>query len=69
MFESVCEILLINLHPSQDSSIGSISVWYREGPGFKSRQGREFCSETNHAEPSVWAVIHVQHSGHFFRQQ
>ena len=26
--------------PSQDSSIGSISGWYRGGPGFKSRQGR-----------------------------
>ena len=29
----------------QDSSIGSISAWYRGGPGFKSRQGREFFSE------------------------
>ena len=34
-----------NDDPSQDSSIGSISAWYRVGPGFKSRQGREFFSE------------------------
>ena len=33
--------------PSQDSSIGSISAWYRESPGFKARQGREFFSENN----------------------
>ena len=33
------------VNPNQDSSIGSISAWYRGGPGFKSRQGREFFSE------------------------
>ena len=32
-------------YPSQDSSVGSISAWYRGGPGFKSRQGREFFNE------------------------
>ena len=32
-------------NPSQDSSIGSISAWYRGSPRFKSRQGREFFSE------------------------
>ena len=33
------------LHPSQDSSVGSISAWYRGGPGFKSWQGQEFFNE------------------------
>ena len=32
-------------HPSQDSSIGSISALYRGGTRFQSRQGREFFSE------------------------
>ena len=32
-------------HPSQDSSVGSILAWHRGGPGFKSRQGREFFNE------------------------
>ena len=27
-------------YPSQDSSIGGISAWYRGGPRFKSQQGR-----------------------------
>ena len=27
-------------YPSQDSSIGIISAWYRGGPGFKSWLGR-----------------------------
>ena len=27
--------------PSQDSSVGSISTWYRGGTRFKSQQGRE----------------------------
>ena len=31
-------------NPSQDSSIGSISAWYRGGPRFKFWQGREFFS-------------------------
>ena len=34
---------------SQDTSIGSISAWYRGGPGFKSRQGREFFRENKGA--------------------
>ena len=33
------------LDPSQDSSVGSISAWYRGGPGFKSQQGQEFLNE------------------------
>ena len=37
----------IYLNPSQDSSVGSISAWYRGGSGFKSRQGREFFNENN----------------------
>ena len=32
-------------YPSQDSSIGSILACHRGGPGFKSRQGREFLIE------------------------
>ena len=28
-------------NPSQESSVGSISAWYRRGPGFKSRQGQK----------------------------
>ena len=35
------------IYPSQDGSVGSISVWYRGGPGFKSWQGREFFNENN----------------------
>ena len=31
--------------PSQDSSVGSILAWYWGGPGFKSRQGKEFFNE------------------------
>ena len=37
--------LLPVLDPNQDSSIGSISAWYRGVPGFKFRQGQEFFSE------------------------
>ena len=29
----------------KDSSVGSVSAWYRGGPRFKSRQGREFFNE------------------------
>ena len=38
--------LRFKIDPSQDSSIGSISAWYRKGPGFKSQQGQEFFSES-----------------------
>ena len=30
---------------SQDSLVGSISAWYRGGPGFKSQQWKEFFDE------------------------
>ena len=40
--------LTIDIYPSQDSSVGSISAWFRGGPGFKSWQGREFFSEKNY---------------------
>ena len=33
------------INSSQDSSVGSISTWYRGGPGFKSQLGREFFNE------------------------
>ena len=51
-FKNMLPILVVNyyqptvtLNPSQDSSVGSISAWYRGGPGFKSRQGQEFFNE------------------------
>ena len=44
-------------NPSQDSSIGSISTWYRGGPGFKSRQGREFFCENKKEYPQVRKTI------------
>ena len=37
--------IVLNLNPSKDSSVGSISACYWGGPGFKSRQGREFFNE------------------------
>ena len=32
-------------YPSQDSSVDSISAWYRRGPGSKFWQGQEFVNE------------------------
>ena len=37
--------LKLQMYPSQDSSVGSISARYRGGPGFKSQQRREFFNE------------------------
>ena len=42
---SVAKMKIREKNPSQDSSGGSILAWYRGGPGFKSRQGREFFNE------------------------
>ena len=39
------EMQLLHANPSQDSSVGSTSAWYRGGPGFKSQQGQEFFNE------------------------
>ena len=38
-------------HPSQDSSIGSRSAWYRGGPGFKSRTGNNFSVKIRDSRP------------------
>ena len=45
ILEQLKNKLLMNCYPSQRSSVGSISAWYWGGPGFKSRQRREFFNE------------------------
>ena len=44
------------LYPSQDSSIASTSAWYLWGPGFKSRNGREFFSSEINSVGYVWLI-------------
>ena len=44
-FEQLWEIQTLN--------ISSISAWYRGVPGFKSRQGQEFFSESHNTLPAT----------------
>ena len=45
IFVQLLDYSILLKDPNQDSSIGSISASHRGGPGFKSRQVREFFSE------------------------